>query len=45
MYVQVPSSLSGALDGRVTYVIGKDSKCKKVYGESIFSLLRACLRM
>jgi hypothetical protein len=31
---QVPASLFGALDGRVTYVIAKDGKCKKVYGTS-----------
>jgi len=28
---KVPSSLFGALDGRVTYVVGKDGKVKKIY--------------
>jgi len=28
---QVPSSLFGALDGRVTYVIGKDQKIRLIY--------------
>lgn len=27
----VPASLFGALDGRVTYVIGKDGKVKKIH--------------
>ncbi len=28
---EVPSSLFGALDGRVTYVVGKDGKLKLIY--------------
>jgi len=32
---EVPSSLFGALDGRVTYVIGKDGICKKVHDSQL----------
>lgn len=28
---EVPASLFGALDGRVTYVVGKDQKIKLIY--------------
>jgi hypothetical protein len=35
--VQVPKSLFGVLDGRVTYIIGKDGIVKKVYDNQVNS--------
>lgn len=38
---QVPASLFGALDGRVTYVVGKDGKIKKIY-DNVSGIVERC---
>ena len=42
---EVPPSLFGALDGRVTYVVGKDQKIKLIYDNQVSKHTHICMCM